>query len=112
MIRKLALATTLLSLALPAAAHAATGMEFALQDDAVFVHEAWMPRDAALDHAAQLRTKRIRVNVIWARTLVSGADHRTPPATGPKYDLTRLDALQAAAAARGIKLQLTLTGPA
>ncbi len=87
-------------------------MEFALQDDAVFVDQRWMARDKALEHAAELGTKRIRVNILWARTLVSGAEHRTPPANGAQYDFSRIDALQAAAAARGIKLQLTVTGPA
>ena len=76
-------------------------MELALQDDAVFVDQRWMDREKALDHAADLKTKRIRVNVIWSRVLVHGA-----------YDFSQLDALQASAASRGIKLQLTITGPA
>ena len=54
-------------------------MELALQDDAVFVDQRWMERDTALDHAADLRTKRIRVNVMWSRMLVDGADDRTRP---------------------------------
>ena len=113
MIRTLAAASlTLLTLALPSAAHAAKGMELALQDDAVFVDERWMARDTALDHAADLKTKRIRVNVLWSRVLVGGADLRTPPAHGAQYDFSKIDALQAAAAKRGIKLQLTITGPA
>jgi hypothetical protein len=102
----------LVLLAAPARAHAARGMEFALQDDAVFVDQRWMERDKALDHAAALRTKRIRVNVLWARTLVAGAGSHHAPAGGPVYDFSRIDALQAAAAARGIKLQLTISGPA
>lgn len=112
MIRKFALPIALASLLLPATAQAAPRMEFALQDDAVFVEQAYMPRERALEHAAALGTKRIRVNLLWARTLVGGADHRTPPAGGAQYDFTKVDALQAAAAAKGIKLQLTLTGPA
>src|SRR3954447_18282444 len=109
MIRKLALATlTLISLAAPANAFAARGMEFALQDDAVFVDQRWMARDKALDHAAQLHTKRIRVNILWARTLTSHAESKTPPAHGAVYDFSRIDELQAAAAKRSIKLQLTL----
>src|SRR3954464_15676713 len=113
MIRRLALATALASLAVPAtSAHASTHMEFALQDDAVFVNEYFMPREKALDHAKKLGAKRIRVNVLWARTLVSGAKAKTPPKKGAQYDFTRLDALQQAAQARGIKLQLTLSGPA
>ena len=112
MIRKLALSTTLLTLALPAVAHAAPGMEFALQDDDVFVEQRWMTRDTALEHAAHLGTKRIRVNILWSRTLTSDPTHKTAPADGPQYDFSRIDALQAAAAKHRIKLQLTLTGPA
>src|SRR6188768_3815347 len=97
MIRTFALASlTLLALALPASAHAATGMEFALQDDAVFVDQRWMERDKALEHAEALGTKRIRVNVLWARVLSSGAEKTTPPANGPQYDFSRIDALQVA----------------
>jgi len=92
MIRKFALSTVLLAAAVfPAAATAAPRMEFALQDDAVFVEERWMARDKALEHARDLGTKRIRVNVLWARSLVSGADHRTPPAGGPQYDFSKVD---------------------
>ncbi len=96
-----ALLLTLALLVFPSAAHAAKNMELALQDDAVFVDQRWMDREKALDHAAELKTKRIRVNVIWSRVFVHGA-----------YDFSKLDALQASAARRGIKLQLTITGPA
>jgi hypothetical protein len=112
MIRKLALSTTLLSLALPAVAHAAPGMEFALQDDDVFVAQHYMTREKGLDHAVALGTKRIRVNLLWARLLTTDASHRTPPAHGPEYNFTQIDALADAAAKRNIKLQLTLAGPA
>jgi hypothetical protein len=113
MIRTLALPTVLLAAALfPAAASAAPRMEFALQDDAVFVEQRWMTREKALEHARALGTKRLRVNILWARTLVSGADQRTSPAEGPRYDFSKVDALHSQAAAHGIKLQLTVTGPA
>src|SRR4051812_43598915 len=113
MIRKIALSSlTLLALALPASAHAAAKMEFALQDDAVFVDQRWMTREQALEHAAELHTKRIRVNVLWARMLASDSNHRTAPADGPVYDFSRIDELQAAAAKQSIKLQLTVSGPA
>ena len=117
MLRSLAAGLSLLTLALallavPARAHAASGMELALQDDAVFLDQRWMERETALDHAVDLRTKRIRVNVMWARTLVAGAYSRHAPAGGPVYDFSRFDALQVAAAARGIKLQVTIAGPA
>jgi hypothetical protein len=92
---------TLALLLVPGTAQAARNMELALQDDAVFVDQRWMDREKALDHAAALKTKRIRVNVIWSRVLAHGT-----------YDFSSIDALQASAARRSIKLQLTLTGPA
>jgi hypothetical protein len=105
------LTLTLALLALPARAHAAAGMELALQDDAVFVDQRWMERDTALDHAVELGATRIRVNLLWSRLLVADADSRRTPKT-VTYDFSRIDALQAAAAARGVKLQLTIAGPA
>jgi hypothetical protein len=105
------LALTLALTAVPARAHAAAGMELALQDDAVFVDQRWMERETALDHAVELGATRIRVNVLWARLLAHGADSRHAPQT-IAYDFSRIDALQAAAAARGVKLQLTIAGPA
>jgi len=107
-----ALLTLLLLALLPASAHAARGMEFALWDDDVFLDQAWMDRETALDHAVELRAKRIRVNLLWSRLLVHGAEARREPEGGPVYDFSRVDALLAAAADRGIKLQLTITGPA
>jgi hypothetical protein len=93
-------------LILPAAARASSGMEFALQDDDVFVHQRGYDRDRALDRAVALGATRIRVNVLWARTLVSGG------ASKPVYDFSAIDSLQEQAAERGIDLQLTIAGPA
>jgi hypothetical protein len=81
-------------------------MEFALQDDDVFVHQFGYDRDRGLDHAAALGATRIRVNVLWSRTLVSGGANK------PIYDFSAIDALQQSASERGIKLQLTIAGPA
>ncbi len=101
------LPVTLLALLLfPAAARASSDMEFALQDDDVFVHQQGYDRDRALDHAVALGATRIRVNVLWERVRVSGG------ATTARYDFSAIDALQEAAAERGIDLQLTITGPA
>jgi hypothetical protein len=112
MIRAFAPAFVLLALAVPATASAAAPIEFALQDDSVFVEQRFMDREQALDHATQLHTKRIRVNIQWARVLTTDAGDKHTPAGGPAYDFSRFDALQQAAAKRNIKLQLTLTGPA
>src|SRR3954469_6247421 len=98
--------TLLALLIFPAAARASSDMEFALQDDDVFVHQRGYDRDRALDHALALGATRIRVNVLWARTLVSGG------ASKPVYDFSAIDSLQEQAAERGIDLQLTIAGPA
>jgi hypothetical protein len=70
------------------------------------VHSQGYDRDRALNHAVALGATRIRVNVLWARTLASGG------AAHPVYDFSAIDALEAAAARRDIKLQLTIAGPA
>jgi hypothetical protein len=106
LVRRILPLTLLALLLLPAAARASSDMEFALQDDDVFVHQEGYDRDRALEHALALGTTRIRVNVLWARTLVSGGS------SNPVYDFSAIDALQEEAADRGIDLQLTITGPA
>src|SRR3954447_24249006 len=95
--RPIALASLLLTttLVVPAAAQAHK-VEFALQDDAVFVEQAWMPRDKALEHAQKLGATRIRVNLLWSRMLTSNANAKTPPAAGAQYDFTKVDELQKA----------------
>jgi hypothetical protein len=105
-VRRLIPLTLLALLMFPAAARASSDMEFALQDDDVFVHQQGYDRDRALDHAVALGTTRIRVNVLWERVRVSGG------ATNARYDFSAIDALQEAAAERGIDLQLTIAGPA
>jgi hypothetical protein len=82
-------------------------MEFALQDDDVFVHQFGYDRERGLDHAVALGVTRIRVNVLWARSLAPGST-----SAKPVYDFSAIDALQEEAAERGIALQLTIAGPA
>src|SRR4051794_13350812 len=96
---------------LPAPARASAGMELALQDDDVFVHQYGMDRARGLAAAEKLGVKRIRVNILWARTLASGASSRQAPAA-PVYNFAAVDQLQQEAALHGIRLQLTLAGPA
>jgi hypothetical protein len=105
-VRRLIPLTLLALLMFPAAARASSDMEFALQDDDVFVHQSGYDRDRALDHAVALGATRIRVNVLWERVRVSGG------ATNAVYDFSQIDSLQEAAADRGIDLQLTIAGPA
>jgi beta-glucosidase/6-phospho-beta-glucosidase/beta-galactosidase len=91
-------------------AHAARGMEVALQDDPVFLDNSWYGRDLGFQRARELGVSRLRVNFSWAREVAS-SNSKTQPAT-PTYNWGKFDSLIAQAAANGIKVQLTLTGPA
>ncbi len=106
-VRRLPLLILLALFALPAARAHAAPMEFALQDDDVFVHQIRYDRERGLDHAVALGVSRIRVNVLWARSLAPGST-----SLKPVYDFSAIDALQEEAAERGIDLQLTIAGPA
>jgi hypothetical protein len=94
-----------------APAHASAGMEFALQDDDVFIHSALKARERGLAAAQKLGVKRIRVNVLWSRVEVDDPKARKAP-RHPLYDFGAIDQLQFEAALRHIKLQLTIAGPA
>jgi hypothetical protein len=85
-------------------------LEVALQDDAVFLQRSYYDRDRALDQAKQLGVTRIRVLAIWNRIPGSQPDATAPPAN-PSYDWSSFDNLIDAAAKRGIRLQIDLTGP-
>lgn len=112
--RRIALALVLVAAALAGAApsaHAAQGMEVALQDDPVFLHRDYYDRDQALAKARALGVTRLRVSLGWAATLGPQADDRTQP-SALAYDFTRYDDLIDAAAAYGIRLQINLIPPA
>ncbi|HKP88543.1 MAG TPA: family 1 glycosylhydrolase [Thermoleophilaceae bacterium] len=92
------------------AAHAARGMEIALQDDPAFVSELTLKRGKALKLARKLHVTRIRVNLPWSAIVNKPGAKKRPKHR--RYDFTSYDALFNAARRRGIKLQLTITGPA
>ncbi len=94
-----------------ASAHAARGMEIGLQDDAVFLYQSYYNRDLALQQARQLGVTRIRVNVLWNRIASAQNRQRHAPAQ-VNYSWWRYDSIVDAAAAYGIKVQMTITGPA
>ena len=65
------------------AAHAAKGMEVALQDDGVFVYQAYYNRDKALKRLQQLHVTRLRVNMNWTTVLGRQArSHKKPRRRG------------------------------
>jgi hypothetical protein len=92
-------------------AHAARGMEVALEDEPVFLNQFYYNRDQAFQQARQLGVSWLRVNVGWSSSLGGQQNLRFPP-PAPKYNFTKLDSLIDAAAAQGIRVQMTLTGPA
>jgi hypothetical protein len=97
-------------------AQAAKGMEIAVQEDSVFVaqlpnpklHEP--PRVNGLRLASQLNTTWIRANVTWSYVVGNSAKRRKEPKS-IRYNWSGYDALVDDAAAKGIQVQLTLTGP-
>jgi hypothetical protein len=105
-----ALLLLLLLLLVPASASARTPLEVAVQDDSVFVGPSAYSRDLALQQARAMGVTRIRVNAYWSRYVRQAGD-TTPPKT-PLYDWAPLDSLIDAAKVYGIRVQLTLTGPA
>jgi hypothetical protein len=99
------------SLTVATSAHAARGMEVGLQDDAVFVYQQYYDRDLALEQAQQLGVTRLRVNVLWNRVAAAQAGQRMAPAQ-VIYNWAPYDSIVDAAAAHGIKVQMTVSGPA
>jgi len=91
-------------------AHAARGMEIGVQDDAQFLSSTDSARAAAFAHARKLGVSALRANVPWAR-IVSDPGATVAPAS-VSYDFTAYDRLVDEAAANGIRVQLTLAGPA
>jgi len=89
-------------------AHAARGMEVALQDDSSFVSQIGLKRKKALAFAATLHVTRLRVNIPWVAVVNKAHSSRRPKKR--HYDFTSYDALFNKARAKGIRLQLTISG--
>ena len=107
------IAVLLVALFAPSGASAASGMEIAVQDDASLVIELPRPgyREKGLKLASSLRASWIRANVQWSYVVEKQAKQKKQPAN-IEYNWTGYDALLRAAEARGIRVQLALTGPA
>jgi len=91
-----------------APAHAARGMDVALQDDSTFVAQFGLKREAALTLADELFVSRIRVNLPW-NAIVNSPTKKKPPKTR-KYDFTSYSLLLNKARNHGIRLQVTIGG--
>jgi hypothetical protein len=97
----------------PNDSRAARGMELAIQDDATFLTgNKRVSRERALNFARQLGVTRIRVNLLWAYTMSPGTYNARRKPAQIQYLFDEYDALVDAAADRGIRIHLSLTGPA
>src|SRR5215217_7947908 len=92
------------------AAQAAKGMEIAVQDDPVFLSQAYYDRERALQQARDMGATRIRVNMLWSDVANAPEDKTAPSPV--VYNWAPYDSLIDAAARYGIRVQLTVTGPA
>src|SRR2546428_6270230 len=97
-----ALAALIVSSLTVSSAHAARGMEVALQDDPVFSSQAYFNRAKALRLADQIQVSRIRVNVNWISVVNSAKSKKRPRKIS--YAFNQYDALYNAAKANNIKL--------
>ena len=111
--RRIAISLLTLAFALAAGgtAHAARGMEVAVQDDAVLANHLYGNYPRTLKLVSQLNASRIRVNVRWTYVVGKAARRRRAP-KHIAYNWTGYDGLIRLATPRGIGLELTLTGPA
>jgi hypothetical protein len=113
--RRLALAAVLAFaclLALAPRAHAAKGMEVAIQDDPVFVADQAIGRAAALQRARDLGVTRIRVNLSWAAVVDASQRELRRAPRQIKYDWSLYQPLVEATRGTGIGIQFALIGPA
>jgi hypothetical protein len=100
-------------LLVPNDAKAARGLELGIQDDALFVQgNKRFPGDRSFQYVKALGVTRIRVNLLWAWSMPSpqaGARRRPQQIS---YNFTEVDDLIDRAKRHGIRIHLTLTGPA
>ena len=97
----------------PGDARAARGMELAIQDDSLFVQgNKRFKGNKAFDYAKQLGVTRIRVNLLWAYTMPRQQYNARRKPASINYDFTQIDRLIDRAASNGIRIHLSLTGPA
>jgi Cellulase (glycosyl hydrolase family 5) len=93
---------------------AARNMELAIQDDAVLLegqYKTWQG-DKPFGYAQGIGVTRIRVNMLWSYTLPKPEYAAKTKPTVLHYDFSRFDNLIDRAAAKGMRVHLSLTGPA
>jgi hypothetical protein len=116
LLASLALAAVALTgcLASPEESRAAKKLELAIQDDGTFLTGAehgWGP-SRVFRHVKALGVTRIRVNLIWAYTMPRAQYVTRSRPASINYDFSSFDALIDEAAKRGVRVHVSLTGPA
>ena len=101
------------ALAAPGDAKAARGMELAIQDDGLFVQgrKGW-GGNKAFEYARALGVTRIRVNLLWSYTMLPNQYGARNKPQSINYQFGQVDQLINRAAQNGIRVHLSLTGPA
>jgi hypothetical protein len=100
------------SAALPRGAEAARNLEIALQDDTVFVGQRYLDRKRAFRDARALGVTRLRVNANWAYSMPKSQSRARRRPQQVQWNFPGLDSLVDAAAENGIRVHLSITGPA
>lgn len=93
-------------------ARAARQLEIAIQDDPVFVNQNYFQRERGLRFARALGVTRIRATINWAYALPRAQARTRRKPRRPAYNLAGVDGLIDAAAAKGIRVHVTIAGPA
>ena len=98
----------------PRRREAARGMELALQDDASLRTgpQAAGEANAPSTTRGQLGVTRIRVNLLWAYTMLPNQYNARSKPAQIQYQFDQIDELVDRAAQKGIRIHLSLTGPA
>jgi hypothetical protein len=110
-VRRLALATSLLALIVPASAQAASRQVRIFQDDRMLVYSGPLVRAAILDQAKAMGVDVIRVQFVWRNIALTKPKNPSDPASyGNAW--ASWDSLVLEAHERGMKVLATVTGPA
>jgi hypothetical protein len=90
----------------------APALELAVQDDPVLLTRSYGSAPLALQRAADMGARRVRVNLIWSHGMSAAAAHARTRPKELTWDFTNLERLYSEVTAQGMKLQVTLSGPA
>ncbi len=109
----LALALTLLATSFAGEARAARGLELALQDDATFLSKSpFKNTNKAYSYLRSLGVTRLRVNVLWAYSMPKAQYNARSRPAERNYNFAQYQTMLDEAAAHGIRIHASLTGPA